>query len=175
MKKGFDFNKIFAALLVAALVASLSGFVSRQLVEETYPEKKGFVVAVNEKAETGAAVAEKPKEAEPIDALMASANADEGQKITRACASCHSFDKGGPNRIGPNLSAVFGAQQASHEGFTYSDAIKAHKGTWTVEELNKFIFSPKLYAPGTKMSFAGLPKAQDRANVIAYLKSLAGK
>jgi len=174
MKHGVDFNKIFAAFLVAALVAALSGYLSRQLVVETYPEKKGFAVAVTDKADAPAE-AEKPAVIEPVDGLMATASAEEGQKITRVCSACHNFDKGGPNRVGPNLSAVFGNKQASHEGFAYSDALKAHTGTWTVQELNKFLASPRAYAPGTKMSFVGLSKPQDRANVITYLKSLAAQ
>lgn len=176
MKQGPDYNKIFGALCMAALVAALSGFASRKMVEPHNPEQKGYAVAVAETAasHSGAETAAAPKEAEPIDALMASANIENGKKAARACAACHTFEPGGPNRVGPNLGAVYGGKQAGVAGFAYSDAMKKLTGTWNVAELNKWLFSPKTYAPGTKMVLA-MPKAQDRADVIAYLKSLSGK
>lgn len=171
MKKGPDYNKLFAGFLMAALIAALSGFISKKLVVVEYPKEKGFAVAVTEEAGHGA-VAEAPKVAEPIDALLASANIENGQKLTRACTACHSFDKGGPNRVGPGLFGVVGMQQAHHDGFAYSEALKGLKGNWTTEELNKWLFSPKAYAPGNKMAYAGMSKTQDRADLIAYLKTL---
>ena len=172
MHKGFDFNKLFAGLLMAVLIASLSGFLSRKLVEPEEPKEKGYAVAVAEHAGSGEAAAEKPKEAEPIDALMAKADVANGQKLSRACAACHSFDKGGPNRVGPNLWGIVGRAQASADGFAYSEALKGLKGKWAESELNKWFFNPKAYVPGTKMAFAGMPKTQDRADLVAYLKSL---
>lgn len=172
MHKGFDFNKLFAGLLMAVLVASLSGFISNKLVEPTEAKEKGFAVAVAEHAGVGETAAAKPKEAEPIDALLASADAANGQKLSRACAACHTFDKGGPNRVGPNLWGVVGKGQAGVDGFAYSEALKALKGKWTEAELNKWFFNPKAYAAGNKMAFAGMPKTQDRADLVAYLKSL---
>jgi cytochrome c len=171
MKKGLDPNKIFAAVLMAVLVAAFSGFISRELIHVKFPKEKGYAVAVTETSDSGA-TAEAPKEAEPIDALMASASVEEGQKVSRACTACHTFDKGGPNRVGPNLFGVVGHPIAGHDGFAYSDALKAKKGgAWTVGELNKWLFNPKTYAPGTKMMLQ-LSKTQDRANLIAYLQSL---
>jgi cytochrome c len=171
MKKGLDPNKIFAAVLAACLVAAFSGFISRELIEVEYPKEKGFAVAVTEEVAPGAEAA-KPKEAEPIDDLMKTASVEDGQKLSRACAACHSFEQGGPNRVGPDLFGVVGRGVASHEGFAYSDALKAKGGSWTVAELNKWLFNPKADVPGTKMVFAGLSKPQDRANLIAFLQSL---
>jgi cytochrome c len=173
MKKGLDVNKIFAGVLMAALVAALSGFVSKKLVVAEYPEKKGFAIAVADQVPAGTtADAAKPKEVEPIDALLKTASVENGQKLSKACAACHTFDKGGPNRIGPNLFGLIDKKQASYDGFAYSEALKALKGIWSVAELNKWLASPKDYVKGTKMAFAGVAKAQDRADLVAYLKSL---
>jgi cytochrome c len=113
--------------------------------------------------------------AEPIGPLLASANAGEGKNRARVCNACHTFDKGGPNRIGPNLYGIVDEPIAeNHNGFSFSPALSAHKGEkWTVDELNQWLTKPQAFARGTKMTFAGLPNAKDRADVIAYLNSLS--
>lgn len=171
MKKGLDINKIFAGVLMAALVAALSGFLSKKLVVAEFPKEKGFAVAVVEE-ESVITADSKPKTAEPLDAFMATASIENGQKLSRACAACHTFDKGGPNRVGPNLFGVVGAPQAHSGGFAYSEILKNLKGAWSVEELNKWLFNPKAYAAGNKMAYAGMGKAKDRADLIAYMQSL---
>jgi cytochrome c len=171
MKKGLDPNKIFAVILMATLVAAFSGFLSRELVEPEFPEKKGYAVAVTDAPAAGEAAAA-PKEAEPIDELMKTADAAAGEKVSKACAACHSFDSSGGNRVGPGLFGVVGRAVASHGGFGYSDALKAKGGSWSVAELNKWLFNPKADVPGTKMVFSGLSKPQDRANLISYLSTL---
>lgn len=108
--------------------------------------------------------------AETVDvaALMASADAAAGEKVFKKCGSCHKMD--GSNAVGPHLNGVVGRNHASVEGFAYSDAMAAHSSEpWTPEALFAFLENPKSAMPGTKMSFAGLPKPEDRANVIAYL------
>ncbi|WWB73874.1 cytochrome c family protein [Novosphingobium sp. ZN18A2] len=101
-----------------------------------------------------------------------------GEKVFAKCRSCHTIDKGGANGIGPNLYGVPGEQianSADRGGFAFSDALKAHSGDkWTEANLDKWLTSPKSFADGTKMTFAGLPKEQDRADVIAYLNSQGG-
>jgi len=111
---------------------------------------------------------------EPVAPLLASADLANGEKLSKACAACHSFDKGGPNKVGPNLWNIVGAKHAHAEGFAYSDAIAAMADKpWSYEELNAFLAAPKVYAPGTKMGYAGMKKVEDRADLIAWLRSLS--
>jgi cytochrome c len=110
--------------------------------------------------------------AQDFKALLASADPAAGEKVFGKCKACHNAEKGGPNQVGPNLWGVIGRPIASHEGFSYSQALAAHSGgTWTYDELNTYLTSPKSWAPGTKMTFPGLSKPEERANVIAYLRS----
>ena len=105
---------------------------------------------------------------------MASADPVEGEKVARKCKACHSLDKGGPNKIGPALWDIVGRGIAGAEGYKYSGALSGMSGdSWSLENLDAFIERPKDYAPGTKMSFAGISKEDDRAALLAYLRSLS--
>ena len=105
--------------------------------------------------------------------LLKAADPANGEKIATKCKACHDFTKGGPNKVGPNLYDIVGAKQAHLDNFSYSDAVKGLGGQWSYENLDKFLTKPKDYAPGTKMTFPGLPKPEDRAAVIAYLRTLS--
>jgi cytochrome c len=105
-------------------------------------------------------------------AIPAASQAD-GQQVAQRCQQCHDWTKGGPNKIGPNLYGIIGRPRASHPGFSYSSAMTAKGGTWTYDEIFRFLRSPASYVPGTKMSFIGLPRAKDRLNVIAFMRSWA--
>jgi cytochrome c len=107
----------------------------------------------------------------PIAPLLASADPAAGEKAAKACASCHSFEKGGAAKVGPNLWGVVGNKHGHMEGFAYSSAITGKEGNWDYEALNQFLANPKGYAPGTKMTFAGVKKDQERANIIAWLRN----
>lgn len=171
MMPGMEFNKIFAALLIAGIVAMLGGFVAKTLVHAQTPDKPGFPV---EAAEGGvSATAAAPKGPEPVLGLIAAANVEQGQKLAKACAACHTFDKGGPNRVGPNLWGVVNRPKGKHEGFSYSSAMAEKGGAWSYADLNHFLYKPKDYVAGTKMTYAGLKKPEDRAAMIAYLRTLA--
>lgn len=112
--------------------------------------------------------------AAPVDlgTLLAAADAGAGKEKARVCSSCHDFTNGGPNRVGPNLWGVVGRNVASHAGFAYSPAMSGHGGAWTYQLLFEYLGSPARTVPGTKMSFAGLRRPEDRANVIKYLSTL---
>lgn len=169
---GMEWNKMFGAVLLAGLIAMLAGFASRVLVHPHELEEPVFTVAAKDGG--GAPAEDKaPQGPAPIAALLAAADPAAGQNGVKACAACHSFDQGGANKVGPNLFGVVGAEMGHHEGFAYSDALKGKGGTWDYEALNHFLYSPKEYVPGTKMTFAGIKKDQDRANVIAYLRSIS--
>lgn len=169
---GMEFNKIFAAILVAGIIAMLGGFVAKQLVHPHKLEKDAFTVEAMEDAGAGGAAAAAGPD--PILALIATADAAKGEKIAKACAACHTFTKGGPNGVGPNLYGVVGGPKDHIAGFAYSGALLETGGTtWTYAELNKFLWKPKAYAPATKMSFAGVKKPEDRAALIAWLRSQA--
>ncbi|MBP2230325.1 cytochrome c [Azospirillum agricola] len=169
-----ELNKIFGAVLLAGLIAMLTGFASEVLVHPKKTEKNAFVVATPEgQSAGGAPKGGAPAGPAPIAPLMASADPAAGQNAAKACAACHSFDKGGANKVGPNLFNVLGGPKGHMAGFGYSDALVKTGGQWSYDELNKFLYDPKAYAPGTKMSFAGIKKDNDRANVIAYLRSLS--
>jgi len=169
---GMEFNKIFAAILVAGTVASFSGFVANEVFIVEPPAEDSYIVEVTEEVpEGGAAVVAKP---EPVLALLAAADVARGEALSKACAACHSFDKGGPNRVGPNLWNIVNNKHAHMDGFAYSDAMKAlHDKPWTYSELNGFLWNPKKHLPGTKMVYAGLKKPEDRAALIAWLRTLS--
>ncbi len=175
MASSLESNKIAAAVLTAGVVAMLSGFVAELLYHPRVElEENAYVVAAADGGETPVAAAAAPM-LEPIGALLAAADPAAGEKVAKKCTACHSFDEGGPNKIGPNLYDIVNRQIGGHAGFGYSDALAGMSGdTWTYESLNAFLAKPKDFAPGTKMSFAGLKKTADRANLVAYMRSLSG-
>lgn len=167
--KNLETNKIAAAILIAGLIALTSGKIADFLynpVEE--PATRGFKVEVAEEAKPG----EAPKEAEIIDipALLAAANADNGAAVFKKCAACHTADKGGAHKVGPNLYGVIGAQVAHHGDYAYSSAMKGKGGNWGYNEMFAFLRKPSAVVPGTKMTFAGLSKPTEVADIIAYLR-----
>lgn len=168
----FEFTKIVGALLTAGLVASLSGFITSQIYPEHHDEVRAYVVAPTE-AEPQAA--EAPAEAAmDVSALLAAADPAAGEKAVKKCTACHSLDKGGAHKIGPNLWDVVGRPVASAAGYAYSDALQGKsEETWTYDNLDVFLTKPKDWAPGTKMSFAGISKPEQRADLIAHLRSLS--
>ncbi|MCC7045909.1 MAG: cytochrome c family protein [Alphaproteobacteria bacterium] len=167
-------NKVAGAVLFGGLIAMACGFVAELLVHPHKLKENVFVVAVPEGGAAAAAGGAAPKEVEPVAPLLAKANAAEGEKAAKKCLACHTFDKGAANKIGPNLWNVVGGPRAHSESFSYSNTLAGmHGQTWDYEDLNKFLNSPKGFVAGTKMAFAGIPSAKERADVIAYLRSLS--
>jgi cytochrome c len=156
-------NKIAAAILVGGMLTLSTGLIANMI----YGEHEG---AEGEKAAPMAPAA-KPAPVDPVSGLLASADLAKGQESAKACLTCHSFGKGEANKVGPNLWGVVGGPTAHKDDYNYDDAVKKLATTWTYENLNHFLASPKTFAPGTKMTFPGFPKVQDRANVIAFLRT----
>jgi cytochrome c len=169
--KYYRLNQIAMAVLGALLLFFGAKTIINIAYEEHEPEKPGLEVAGTEEKPGGGEA--QPGGGAELATLLASANPEKGAEIAKKCAVCHSFDKGGPNMIGPNLYGVLGRKIASHEGYEYSDALKAKSGEdWTYENINHMIENPNAFAPGTKMAlFPGLPDAKQRADVLAFLRT----
>ncbi|MEY3833338.1 MAG: hypothetical protein RLZZ130_816 [Pseudomonadota bacterium] len=158
-------NTIAGWVLAGGIVALGLSIVSGMYFHAEAPEKEGFAVAAEAGGEAGGAAAV------PIATLLATADVAKGEAVFKKCAACHTIAQGGPNGIGPNLWAALGKPHGHVAGFSYSDALKSVPGNWDFEGMDKWLANPKKYAPGTKMTFAGLGNPEERANLIAYLNA----
>ena len=160
------FNTIAGWVLFAGIVALGSSIVAGEVFHAERPEKMGYPIpGVVEEGEGGA-------EAEqPIAVYLASADAAKGEQSFKKCAACHNAQPGGAHALGPNVYAIMGAPIAGKPGYAYSEALKSKGGTWTWEAMSEWLKSPKSFAPGTKMTFAGLGDPQERANLMVWLNS----
>jgi cytochrome c len=171
MASSLEVNKMLAAILTAGIIASGTGVISRIIYHPHAPEENAYPIEVTETA--GGAKPAEQEPAKPLAVLLASGSAEHGQTVAKACGACHNFGEGDPNKIGPHLYGVLGRDIASASDFSYSDALSKKEGKWDYEKLSEFLSGPRDWAPGTKMTFAGLKKPQDRADVILYLRSLS--
>lgn len=156
-------NTIAGWVLGAGIVALGTSIVAGEVFHAERPEKMGYPIeGVEVEAEGGEAE-------QPIAFFLATADPAQGEQVFKKCAACHTVTKGGASGVGPNLWGTMGKPHGHVAGFPYSDALKAVPGVWDWEAMSAWLKSPRTYAAGTKMTFAGLSNPQDRANVIAYL------
>jgi len=160
------FNTIAGWVLFAGIVALGSSIVAGEMFHSERPEKGGFPIEGVVQEGEGGATAE-----QPIEVYLAKADVAHGQQVFNKCAACHNADKGGANQLGPNLWDVIGEPIGQGKGFAFSDALAKKGGNWNWDNLAQWLSSPKAFAPGTKMTFAGLSNPQDKADVIAFLNS----
>ena len=176
MASSLESNKIAAAVLTAGVIAMLSGFVAELLYHpEVELAENAYPIAAAPAGGGAVAPAAEEEVLEPIAPLLAAADPAAGEQLaSRQCASCHTFNEGGATRVGPNLYNIVAQPIAAEDGYSYSNGLSGHAGdTWSYENLNAFLHGPRDFAPGTKMTFRGFTKAQDIANVVAYLRTLS--
>ena len=166
-------NKIAGAALLVALVLMAISTIGNALVHPRDSGKGKAVVTAAAKPEPAAKAPAEAAEPVQIAALLPDADTAKGVKVFKKCRACHTVEKDGKNKVGPNLWNVVNAEVGKRGGFAYSKAMVEKGGTWTYENLNAFLTKPKAFVPRTKMAFAGLKKANDRAAVIVYLRTLS--
>ncbi len=159
-------NTIAGWVLFAGIIALGASIVTGEVFHAERPEKMGYPIEGVEAEGEAGAEADKP-----IEFYLASADAAKGQDVFKKCAACHNADKGGSNALGPNLWGILGEPVGKGHGFAFSDALAGKGGNWDWANLSEWLANPKKFAPGTKMTFAGLSKPEDRANIIAYLNA----
>lgn len=167
-------NKIFAAVLTAGVTFMSAGVIGGLIVHPHRLDHAAISIGATPQTAAPVAAAAAPV-LEPISPLLAAANVDNGRVLAgRLCASCHSFNEGGRAGVGPNLWGIVNKNHAQMAGFNYSAANRALADKpWDFEALNAFIAAPNRAMAGTRMAYAGLPNVAQRADLIAYLRSLA--
>lgn len=164
-------NKIFGAVLATGLTILALRTVAEAAFHVEEPKKPGYAIEVKEEAAEGPAA---PEVAPDWGTVLPTADVAAGQLVSGKCAACHNFASGGPNLVGPNLYGVVGRKPASHPGFAYSPGMTAFGGAnpaWDYDKINTFLAAPQKDVAGTKMTFVGLKKVEDRINLIAWLRT----
>lgn len=166
----YELNKWAGAVLAAGLFLMVINEIGNLLVHPRPLQQTAIAVNVPDAGAAVAGKAEPAEKAPPLGERLAAADATRGAAVAKRCTSCHTFDKGGKNLVGPNLFGVAGRDAGKTAGFNFSTAISGLGKPWTWENLDSYLTDPKGFAPGTKMAFAGLKKGAERADLLAYLK-----
>jgi cytochrome c len=168
----FELNKILGAILGTCLFLLALNIAAGALFAPEKPAKPGYAIAV--KSHESGEKKEAAPQVVPIAVRLAKASIEKGQSTAKQCQACHTFEKGGPNRVGPNLWNIVGDERGKdRNNFNFSAAMKAKGGKWSFEELDKFLTDPRGYISGTAMTFAGIKNDQQRADVIDFLHTQA--
>ena len=169
---GLEVNKILAAIIMAVLIVFLITNIGDFVVNTDAKNSSGIAYKINETdSKDSSKISEVEQlEIEAISPLLSSASFEKGEKIYKKCGACHNYNKDSASKVGPNLWNIIDRPIANVDGFAYSKALAEIGGVWTYEELSNFLYKPKEYIKGTKMNFAGLKKAEDRANLILFLR-----
>jgi cytochrome c len=169
-----EVNKGVAAVLTAGIAFMVSALIAGVVVSPKPLEKAAIQIDTGAEAGGGGPAPAAPTGPAPIGPLLAKADPEAGEALTKKlCVACHTFNQGGKAGVGPNLYDVVGKPHGHMEGFNYSSALKSKQGPWNFDELNEWLYKPAAYAPGTRMAFAGITNDKQRADVIAYLRSLS--
>jgi len=164
------FNTMAGWVLGAGIVLLGAKLVTGEVYKAERPETMGYTIEGVEEEGSGGAAAE-----QPIAFFLQTADAGRGEAVFRKCGTCHTVNQGGASGLGPNLHGTMGANLAHVAGFAYSEALRSHGGTWDWDTMSQWLRSPRTFAPGTKMTFAGLSNPQDRADVMVYLNAQGGR
>ena len=169
---GLEVNKIIASIIVAILVIVIISYSANIIMNNNPDENKevAYKIDLPEPNSGEVTATAQMTTIDPISALLMNASIEKGEKIYKKCGSCPNYEKGSRNKVGPNLWNLVNRSKASMDGFAYSDALANSGGVWSYEELAAFVYKPKEYIIGTKMNFAGLKKAEDRANLVLFLR-----
>ena len=169
---GLEVNKILASIILALIAVKFIGHLGDFIVniEDNETQQTAYKIDIQKTVTAVSETTTDKKINEPISLLLANASLDKGQKIFKKCSACHTYQKEGANKVGPNLWNLINSPKAEVEGFTYSKELAEYGGEWSYEELAQFLYKPKEYIKGTKMNFAGLKKVQDRADLVLFLR-----
>ena len=169
---GLEVNKILASIILAILIFTVIGHLGDLIIDIEHHEQEETAYKIDvDEVPTGDGKSVKKEEViEPISLLLANASMENGEKLFKKCATCHNYEKGSANKVGPQLWNLINRPKANVDGFAYSKALAEYGGEWGYEELAEFLYKPKKYIKGTKMNFAGLKKVKDRADLVYFLR-----
>jgi cytochrome c len=169
-----EVNKIIASLIIAFLIIVFIGITGDILVKKqginNGNNSTAYLIDIPEEATDNSETIKKLANTDPVSPFLMNASIEKGEKLFKKCGACHSYNKGGTNKVGPNLWNLINRPKGSINSFTYSTALSEFGGKWTFEELSEFLYKPKQYIEKTKMNFAGLKEVDDRANLILFIR-----